>query len=163
MSNLQTVECFSFSYKHWVVLDIFSVFSVVLILVYRNLPVDNIQFIYPNALGSIMHQYSYTLGSILCSIWYYAQFVFVTAHLSAVSVSHRYKHTVTQEQAQCHTVTVSHGLHTNDIRRIVLILCWYLADCALIIVNVLLCVLCFMFVFVLLCIELLCSPIVPSM
>ena len=81
---------------------------------------------------------------------------------------------VTQAQAQCHTgtgtvshgnkhsVTVSHGLHTNDIRRIVLILCWYLADCALIIVNVLLCVLCFMFVFVLLCIELLCSPIVPS-
>ena len=44
MSNLQTVECFSFSYKHWVVLDLFSVFSVLLILVYRNLPVDNIHY-----------------------------------------------------------------------------------------------------------------------
>ena len=44
MSNLQTVECFSFSYKHWVVLDLFSVFSVLLILVCRNLPVDNIQY-----------------------------------------------------------------------------------------------------------------------
>ena len=67
-----------------------------------------------------------------------------------------------QSAAHLRAVAVSHGLHMADIRRIVLILCWYLADCALIIVNVLLCVLCFMFVFVLLCIELLCSPIVPS-
>ena len=91
------------------------------------------QFIYPNALGSIMHQYSYTLGSIICSIWYNAQFV--TAHLSAVSVSHRHKHSVIQEQAQCHTGTGTVSqCHTGCTPMTFAELCWYCADRALIIV-----------------------------